>query len=169
MRTLETSNVRQSTHGLRWRQFRGDESILARIETVCSDWEGVPYQLNGRSLRGIDCVNFGSVFCDAVCGETRDFQKRRFMGDTYMNSPRRALSVVKRFMESYPAMKVEDGIVRPGDVIVQSDGAPMHIMCVSHRPSNIIEATRSRNVSLRAMLFPESAKVTVYRMNELCI
>lgn len=105
-----------------------------RIESILKSWEGTRY-LSGCQAKqvGVDCVRFVSGVLDELFGTKTILE--RLPRDIAFRDNDKCFSALRAFMERYEYVKIADGNLQPGDVVMVGPlaGGPGHALITGSR------------------------------------
>lgn len=118
--------------------------LLLRIEAELESWIGTPYQPGQRCkgpTGGVDCVNYGLGFLDAMLREKRVLTSQ-VPGDWSVHQPELTEAALRRLLAAYPHYRLTSGKVEPADLVVTGPkrGGAGHLMIVGVRPGTLYHA-----------------------------
>ncbi len=144
------------------------EAIERKLNKELDEWLDTPY-LAGSSAKGpqggVDCIRFVCSVLDAMYGYQRE-PLDRLPGDVAMHDPARARAALRKMLRNYePNIRVDDGTIEPGDILVVSPerGGPSHAKIVSATPNKIYHAT-TNGIRFTGILERVGSPWAVYRV-----
>ncbi len=140
-----------------------------RVWDVMQSWVGTPYIHGQRSKQtGVDCVQLVAGVLDELYRKSKTPIPRK-SPQAALHSSVASVEVVKALRSAYPCLRVDDGAVEPGDIIVvatRSGSSSMgHAMIATPTPGLALEAVPQVGVTYGAVEATTGIRA-IYRMLE---
>jgi hypothetical protein len=152
--------------GLVW--VEGSPLHAYALKLALDRWYGTPYNASCIEQKiGVYCTAFVVRVLDEVLGREETRMPEEIPHDASFHCPETARAGLRWFLRAFPQHeRVEDGRVRPGDVLVTGPlcGGPGHALIVGPQPGTMWQATAC-GVHFTGLSIPRTCELhAIYRV-----